>query len=1020
MSRVFLAEEVELRRKVVVKVLPPEMAAGVNQDRFRREIQLAAGLQHPHIVPVHSAGSSGDLLWYTMPFIEGESLRTRLAKGGELPIKDALLVLREVADALAYAHSKGVVHRDIKPDNVMLSGKHALVTDFGVAKAVSESTGRQSLTSMGIALGTPSYMAPEQAAAEPNVDHRADLYAFGAMAYEMLAGRPPFTGMTAQAVLAAQVTQTPDAVTGLRPAIPEALGGLVMRCLEKRPADRWQTAEELIPHLEALLTPSGGSSPTSATMAVSSGTEAALRRAHPMRVGAQFALVAVVVLGAVWWVVQQIGLPSWVFLGAIGLMFLGLPVMLYASRAERKHAMARATGMMTATPAGALAPVSTLRGAMMGGVLAFGALGLGAAGFMFLRAQGIGPFATLMTSGALNQRDPIIIADFENRTADSLLGQSVTEALRIDLTRSTVIRVAQAGDITATLSQMRRDPNTPLTESVAREVAERRGAGAVVVGEITPLGAGFSLSARVVSVAGGETLLAERETAQNTEEIIGAVDRLSRKLREGIGESLRTIRAGQPLLEVTTGSLEALRLYTQAERAMNRGDYQEGERRLKQALEIDSAFAMAWRKLAVVFLNTNQSFSLVIDASRKAFQLRDRLPDRERLHAAAYYYYNVEYDSDRVIDTYRQLLASWPEDDAALNNLGIELNSRRRFEEAEPLLRRMVEYHPEAAVGYANLIISLGNQGKRAAEDSVLEAMTGTGISEWQRWRFAQRVAFARGDYGRSLALSDSLEETSEELPRRTGERFRAAVLQSQGRMGEASRWLRTLAEAQRARGVPARYFVDLMDASLIEAAFLGRGEDARRTIDSVLSVQPLTTIEPEDRPYLSLAEFYYRLGEVTEGDRLLMEYDLEMPEYLRTTDENRQFTDALAALAKGNPEKAVPLLYQYRNGTFACRLCGLMELGQAFDALGQPDSALAAYEALHTTPTVGIQGQQWTLAQSSIRLGELYESRGDKAKALEYYGKFVDLWKNADPELQPRVREIRARIAKLAGEPGS
>ncbi len=261
MSRVFAALEVELDRRVVVKVLPPEMAAGVNGDRFRREIQLAAQLQHPHIVPLLHAASRGDLAFYTMPLVEGETLRVRLLREGELPVPDAVRLLRDVADALAYAHSRGVVHRDIKPDNILLSGRHAVVTDFGVAKAVGAASGASSLTSLGVALGTPAYMAPEQAAAEPGVDHRADIYALGAVAYELLTRRPPFLAPTAQMVLAAQVTQTPDPVTAHRAAVPPALAELVMRCLEKRPADRWQSAEELRQALETLATPSGGSTP---------------------------------------------------------------------------------------------------------------------------------------------------------------------------------------------------------------------------------------------------------------------------------------------------------------------------------------------------------------------------------------------------------------------------------------------------------------------------------------------------------------------------------------------------------------------------------------------------------------------------------------------------------------------------------------------------------------------------------------------------------------------------------------
>jgi serine/threonine-protein kinase len=264
MSRVFVATENALGRRVVVKVLPPETAAGVNLERFRREIQLAASLQHPHIVPLHAAGSGGDLLYFTMPFIEGESLRARVVRDGELPVNAAVRILRDVADALAYAHRRGVVHRDIKPDNVLLSGQHALVTDFGVARALESSTGESSLTSLGVALGTPAYMAPEQAAAEPQVDHRADIYAFGCLAYEVLTGRPPFAGMSAQQVLAAHVTQHPEPITSRRQACPPALAALITRCLEKKPADRPQSASELHEQLELNATPSGGSMPTTA------------------------------------------------------------------------------------------------------------------------------------------------------------------------------------------------------------------------------------------------------------------------------------------------------------------------------------------------------------------------------------------------------------------------------------------------------------------------------------------------------------------------------------------------------------------------------------------------------------------------------------------------------------------------------------------------------------------------------------------------------------------------------------
>jgi eukaryotic-like serine/threonine-protein kinase len=264
MSRVYTATETALDRIIVLKVLPPELGQALSTDRFRQEIRLAARLQHLHIVPLLSAGEADGLLYYTMPFVEGESLRTRLARGGELPVREAVKLLTEVAEALAYAHGHGVVHRDVKPDNVLLSGGHAQVADFGVAKALSAAATTESsgLTSLGVALGTPAYMAPEQAAADPHVDHRADLYAWGCLAYECLTGNPPFIGRPTSALLAAHVSEAPEPIGRRRPGLPPGLAALVMRCLEKRPADRPQSAAEVLQALEGVITPSGGTAPT--------------------------------------------------------------------------------------------------------------------------------------------------------------------------------------------------------------------------------------------------------------------------------------------------------------------------------------------------------------------------------------------------------------------------------------------------------------------------------------------------------------------------------------------------------------------------------------------------------------------------------------------------------------------------------------------------------------------------------------------------------------------------------------
>jgi TolB-like protein/Tfp pilus assembly protein PilF len=269
MSRVFVALETSLGRRVVVKVLPAELAASVSVDRFKREINLAATLQHPHIVGVLAAGEIDGMPYFTMPFVDGESVRVRIEREGRLTVGRTVSILKDVARALAYAHERGVVHRDIKPDNVLLAGTSATVTDFGIAKAVlgalATDPSQQSahvgpsgkttsktgaLTQLGTTLGTPAYMAPEQAAADPATDHRADIYSFGIMAYEMLTGHVPFKSKTPQALLAAQLTATPPPMTASRNDVPLALAQLVMQCLEKERDKRPQTARELAELLE--------------------------------------------------------------------------------------------------------------------------------------------------------------------------------------------------------------------------------------------------------------------------------------------------------------------------------------------------------------------------------------------------------------------------------------------------------------------------------------------------------------------------------------------------------------------------------------------------------------------------------------------------------------------------------------------------------------------------------------------------------------------------------------------------
>ncbi len=1019
MSRVFLAEEVRLGRRVVIKVLPPEMEAGVSIERFEREIQLAAKLQHPHVVSLLTAGSSDDLLYYMMPYIEGESLRAKLAREGELPVGDAVKILKEVVDALAYAHRVGVVHRDIKPDNVLLSEGHAVVTDFGVAKAVSASTGASNLTSLGVALGTPAYMAPEQAVADPHVDHRADIYAVGAMAYEMLTGRPPFTGPNPQAVLSAHVTDAPEPATKFRTTVPESLNALVMRCLEKKAADRWQKAEEMLPHLDSILTPTGGITPTGTAPVPAVDYEALARQAHPIRVAALFGLGSAVALALVYWIMIQAGLPDWVFVGAVILLVIGLPIMVMTGHHERQRALASTTGVVVTTPQQGIRRLFTWRKSLMGGGLAFAGLGVVAMGYMVMRLLGVGPAATLVTSGVLGEREPIILADFANRTGDSTLGPSVTDAFRVDLAQSPVVKLVDASSMTAALTRMGREPGTPLDLALAHEVAEREGIKAIVSGEIGPVGRGYVLSASVISASDGEVLTAVRESANDDGAIIGAIDRLSAKLRERIGESLKTIRGNPPLERVSTGSIEALRKYSQALRAEQEANPSRALSLLGEATSLDTAFAMAYRKQAVILGNTSAERSKTIAAATKAFEHRDRLTDLERYLTMARYHEDVEFDVSKMMDAYRSVLQIDPTELTALNNLSVRLNELKDWAKAEELLLRALEHYNEHVV-YANAVEAQVGQGKYAeAAQTVEQAAQSRGeddpyVVRLRAWLAASQHDYATaGQYFRVLASQRDLTwqaEVSFSL---------YAIAETQGRLADAERHLRRNLEVQEQRGVPGNYLSAAVRLGLIHVRTRGRSADGVRTLEDALERYPLKELPPADRPYANVITLYADAGRIERAKRLLAEHETDVPEWVRRGQPGRFGAVGALALAEGRAEDAIAAFRAWHDaGDGFCVYCSLHRLGQAYELAGQSDSALAVFERAATADEL-FRMYTWggAVAPTYKRLGELYEERGDREKAVEFYNQFVELWTDADAELQPVVQDVRERIARLVGE---
>ena len=1025
MSRVFEAEEVRLRRKVAINVLSPELAQGLSIERFEREIQTAAALQQANIVPVLTAGDTQGLPYYTMPFVEGESLRARLGRG-PLTVSEVVSVLRDVSKALAYAHRQGVVHRDIKPDNVLLSEGTAVVTDFGIAKAISAARAQSpgaTLTQVGTSIGTPAYMAPEQAAGDANIDHRADIYSLGAMAYELLSGQVVFANRTPQRMLAAHMSETPKTIAELRADVPASLADLVMRCLAKDPAGRPQDAGEI---LRALETTSGAG--MAAMPPVLMGGPGMFRKALAMYAAA-FVVVAIVAKAAI----VGIGLPDWVFPGSLVVMALGLPVILWTGYVQRvtRRAMAatpaftpggtqalKVQGTM-ATMALKAAPNVSWYKTARGGMYAFGGFIAIVAVFMVMRAFGIGPFGSLMASGKLGAREKVILAEFKSPAGDSLLGPTVTEAFRTDIGQSANLTVVPALTVRSALQRMQKPENSRVDFALAREVASRDGIKAVIDGDLVALGGSYVLSVRLISTQSGEELAAFRETAADQKDIIPAISRVSRALRTRVGESLRRVQNTKSLDKVSTASMEALQKYVAGSRAdYEEGDFEKARQLLEEAIALDSGFAMAYRRLGVILNNRGIERDRVALYATKAYEHRDRLSDVERQNAIAFYYRSGPVvDRARQIAAYEAALAIDSNDIASASNLAQEYEYRREYAKQEALVRRALTVDSTTFQLHANLLRSLVHQGKLPDAERAAQVMM-RDLPRNPNSAFGMaNVRFAKNDLDGYLSIADSLRKArandDQTQVSAAGGYASAALLR--GQLASASKYREEVQRRNQAAGNRQAALVAALDEVDLRVHVLGDVSGAARILDKAVAANSIDAIPLISRPYIRLARAYAEVGRADIAQATLKR--AEAAGFLARLDRgdaeaNRHTVLADIAVAE---RRFADAAREYRAGDVGtCASCTLPSIAAAFDGAGQADSAIVYLDAYTAAPNEAANTSALYRASSHERLGQLYEAKGNAAKAAEHYQKFIDLWKNADPELQPRVSEAKRRLAKL------
>jgi tetratricopeptide (TPR) repeat protein len=924
-----------------------------------------------------------------MPFVEGESLRDRLEREWSIAWHDAVTIAREVANALDYAHRKGVVHRDIKPANILMSDGHAVVADFGVARAIAGPKGQPELTQIGFAIGTPAYMSPEQALSEPDIDGRADVYALGCVLFEMLSGDAPSSDPTMRASIG---SSSSDAIRSLGKAVgtevPIHIRAAIATALAHDPNRRFQTAGQMRDALSL--------SPAATT--------------RPERAAVWFGIAATAVLAIVFALTSQLGLPGWVLGAAAVLLAVQLPLILVTSRIEQVRALARAKGEDRARG------LLTWRRALSAAGSAFAVLGVVVAAYMGMWMMGIGPAGALVAAGTLEERERILVADFHSLTMDSLLTAAVTEAFRLALAQSPLVTLVEPARVRRTLARMERPPDTRLDAEISREVAVRDGVKAVVVGEVESFGSGFVICAELATASDGAVLAGFRETASDTTGLLAAIDQLSGRFRERLGESLRTIRADDPLSDVTTFSLEALRKYSLGVRAVDTGDIVRARSLLQEAAAIDTTFAMAYRKLGTVSLDRAEQ----VDMLSKAFAYRHRLTDRERYLTEGTYYGSVTGERQKAITAYESLLDRYPTDFTALNNLAGLYLWFRDYQGALELYQRAVAVDSSETSGFANLLSVQFMMGDSAAARRTLEELAARAPDNVRTVQRGASFVAALGEYDTGRAVANNLLETqrSNVVAQTVALQLLTGLDLLQGRIRSAEEHVRDAARAAENSGVYNMALTVEMQLAFVDMWFRDDPAGGLRRVNAALERYPLEDMDPLNRPYLFLAQFYAFAGEPALARETLEQFARENDvNMLRLLDGIDQAIEGLVDLAENRPDAAIPKFRTADRGS--CPICVLPLLAAAYDQAGQADSAIAAYERYVQRPWLQrLLVDQSFLAAAHERLGELYRQRGNRADAIRHFTRFVELWEAADPELQPRVQAARASIAELLREP--
>jgi tetratricopeptide (TPR) repeat protein len=659
--------------------------------------------------------------------------------------------------------------------------------------------------------------------------------------------------------------------------------------------------------------------------------------------------------------------------------------------------------------------------------MAVGGFAIAVMAIMVLRVFGVGPAASLLAAGKMHGSERLLVIDF-NAGKDSSLSHVVTEAVRTNLGQSKVVSIMPPTAVAAALQRMQRPVDSPIDLALAREVALREGVKAIVAGDVTPLGSSYVVSIRLVSADSGSELAAYRTTVDGTGKLLDALDGLTRKLRGRIGESLKSVRDAPALDEVTTSSLDALRKYADAIRASDlNGDYVKTVQLLREAVAMDSNFAMAYRKLGVSLSNLQMPRAQIDSALDRAYQLRNRLPEKEKyLTIATYYMTGPALDRKKAADAFEHVLSVDSTDMTASVNLANTLRQRRELVRAESIYRAINTSSRATQVSMGNHASVLLTMGKTAEAESLYGEMAKRFPGSRTVQTYPAGFLYMRGEYDSTEAFWRGKIADPNILIRTgaLGSLTNLALLR--GHLKQAVDLGSQTRKLNASRGVPANPLSDSLVSAAVQIWFLGQNERGVHAIDAALAAAPLKNLPIDQRPYFGIATYYSWAGRPDKARAMIAQYEAEVhdPALRRVLEPARHGAMAEILMAEKKPLEAIREIWASDSlpdgPSTDCAHCTDADLGRAYDLANKPDSAIAHWERhIAESFTRGTGGDALFLAGIHTRLGELYEAKGDTTRAESHYTAFVDLWKNADPELQPKVAEVKKRLAALRGRKG-